>query len=111
MAGKMLMVCLGFANGDPCEDVGKYLLRFDPDYGGGLGRAYWTDNAAEAKLFKTSEEFFSFWKQESMLRPRRRDNKPNRPLTAYSVTTADPADLNDPGLLAMVRAAHSVNGE
>jgi hypothetical protein len=110
MAGKMLMVCLGFANGDMCEDVGKYLLRFDPDYGSGLGRAYWTDNASEAMLFKNAAEFFTFWKQESKLRPKRRDGKPNRPLTAYSITHADPAELNDPSLLMMVRAAHDVQG-
>lgn len=45
-----------------------------------------TDDLAEALRFPTKEAAFAAWRQQSTVMPLRPDGKPNRPLTAYSMT-------------------------
>lgn len=70
-------------------DTGKYLESYDPDYLDGLGAWSWTSDRAKAVRFKGIADAFDTWKRRSSIRPTRSDGRPNRPLTAYSVTFED----------------------
>lgn len=107
MSGE-IMVCLGYAAGHHCDHVGQFLREFDPDYANGLGRAWWTPDAAKAKRFTNHGELFEFWRQVSKVQPKRGDGKPNRPLTAYNITNSTIAGLGDPSLAAMIEAARAI---
>jgi hypothetical protein len=65
---------------------GKYLKGFDIEAYGGRGYAWFTPQASEAYRFKSPGEVFEVWKTQSKTMPYRQDGKPNRPLTAYSIT-------------------------
>lgn len=65
---------------------GPYLEWSDPDANNGLGDERWTNNPAKAKRFKSFAEASQCWQAQSTVRPTRDDGKPNRPMTAYSVT-------------------------
>jgi hypothetical protein len=67
-------------------ETGDYLKRFDPEFANGRGAAWWTDDPAKAMRFEDSMAAFQFWKTQSTTRPIREDGKPNRPLTAHTVT-------------------------
>jgi uncharacterized membrane protein len=66
--------------------TGEYLRRFDPEFAGGVGAAWWTDDPAQAMRFADLGEALATWKTKSAIRPLRDDGKPNRPLTAYTIT-------------------------
>jgi hypothetical protein len=66
--------------------VGKYLEWSDPDARDGRGDDRWTDDLAKAKKFATFMDAMECWKAQSTVVPFRPDGKPNRPMTAYSVT-------------------------
>lgn len=66
--------------------IGKYLEWSDPDARGGWGDSRWTDDPAKAKTFGSFMEASACWRERSSKRPVRPDGKPNRPLTAYSIT-------------------------
>lgn len=70
---------------DP-ETSGKYLERYDPDYADGLGRAWWTADKMRAKRFADFQEAVEEWRKPSKVRPFREDGKPNRPLSAHTIT-------------------------
>jgi hypothetical protein len=65
---------------------GQYLHWFDPDANDGYGLFGWTDDIAKARRFPSFRAAMECWKQESSVRPLRDDGRPNRPLTAFSVT-------------------------
>jgi hypothetical protein len=65
---------------------GPYLQWSDPDARGGKGAERWTDDVAKAKKFGSFLEAMECWKAQSTVRPLRPDGRPNRPLTAFSVT-------------------------
>jgi len=65
---------------------GKYLLSYDPDAADGRGVATFTDDKSKAMKFKDFVEAWELWRKQSALRPTRPDGKPNRPLTAFTVT-------------------------
>lgn len=88
---KYLMVALGFANGLPCPHTGQYLRSFDHEAADGLGYGVFTPIRKRAKRFASHEELFEFWKKVPKCRPLRPDGKPNRPLTALTVTM-EPVD-------------------
>ena len=66
--------------------IGDYLEWSDPDANRGLGDDRWTADLAKAKRFDSFEAATACWKAQSTKRPFRPDGKPNRPMTAYSVT-------------------------
>jgi hypothetical protein len=65
--------------------TGKYLKSYDPDAYDGHGAAEWTEVLGEAMHFASATDVLMFWRQESKVKPRRADGRPNRPLTAYTV--------------------------
>lgn len=65
---------------------GDYLEWSDPDANFGRGDDRWTPDLAKAKRFPTFTAAGECWKAQSKLVPRRTDGKPNRPMTAYSIT-------------------------
>lgn len=83
----VLMRVLGFADDSvPCPIAGQWLVEFDHDADDGLGAGTFTDDPALAMRFKNISDALEFWKRTSTVRPRRADGKPNRPLTATTVT-------------------------
>lgn len=66
--------------------VGNYLEWSDPNAKFGRGDDRWTPDLAKAKRFPNFRAAMECWKAQSTLVPTRPDGKPNRPMTAYSVT-------------------------
>jgi hypothetical protein len=65
---------------------GDYLEWSDPDARDGMGDDRWTPDLAKAKRFPDFAAAMECWKAQSSIRPFRPDGRPNRPMTAYSVT-------------------------
>lgn len=65
--------------------IGLYLKSYNPDLFNGRGKAQWTTDPSEAMHFVSHEAALICWRQQSKCRPTRRDGRPNRPLTAYTV--------------------------
>ena len=85
-----MSVGLRFLNG---PHNGMYLKSYDPDYRNGLGRVVVTDDPREAQHFDNMIEAFNEWKRPSTVHPiRSTDGKPNRPMSAWSVTAEDLGD-------------------
>jgi hypothetical protein len=82
-----LLKCEGFANNADCPFEGQFLQWFDPNapLTGQIGG--WTRDMSKAKVFVTTSEALEYWRQprtiDNQIRP---DGKPNRPLTAFSVS-------------------------
>lgn len=66
--------------------VDLWLKSFDVDAYNGLGDQVFTDDPAQAMRFDGLEAALNAWKTQSKVRPLRPDGKPNRPLTAFSIT-------------------------
>jgi hypothetical protein len=66
--------------------LGDYLEWSDPNARHGFGDDRWTDDVTKAQRFPSFEAAMACWTTQSTKRPFRDDGKPNRPLTAYSVT-------------------------
>lgn len=66
--------------------VGKYVADYTPHGNGGMGMLVLTDNPAEAKSYASPAEGMIAWKEPSKTHPLRADGKPNRPLSAYTIT-------------------------
>jgi hypothetical protein len=64
----------------------RYLKSFDPDAFFGRGHIVETRDIRQAKRFVDLGSLFTEWKRQSNIKPLRPDGKPNRPLTAYSMT-------------------------
>jgi hypothetical protein len=69
----------------PAEADG-WVKSFDPEAYEGRGIAELTSDVAEAKRFSSMEEAYAFWRLVPEARPIRDDGRPNRPLTAFSVS-------------------------
>ena len=65
---------------------GDYLEWSDPDARNGFGDDRWTPDLAKAKRFASFMAAMECWKAQSSRRPFRDDGRPNRPMTAYSVS-------------------------
>ena len=65
---------------------GDYLKWSNPDARDGYGDDGWTPNLSHARKFETFEDAAACWQAQSTIRPYRDDGKPNRPMTAYSVS-------------------------
>jgi hypothetical protein len=64
----------------------QYLKSWDIEAHDGRGDATFTADIKEAHGFKNLSEAMETWRSQSVKRPFRDDGKPNRPLTAFSVT-------------------------
>lgn len=76
----------GFAMVGRGDVKGNYLQAFDVDAFDGRGDATFTDDKAKALVFDSLAKAFETWKTQSTIRPLRPDGKPNRPLTAFTIT-------------------------
>ena len=75
---------IGDINGKP--KPGQFLAHFDPEAMDGMGVAEFTDDRDQAMHFSATATAFEFWRTQSRTCPLRPDGKPNRPLTAFSMT-------------------------
>lgn len=91
----ILMKIVGFADGSTSEYDDQFLERFDPEYDHGLGRIWTTPDPDKAMRFTSLAEALTTWKTQSTVRPLRADGKPNRPLTAVTVTFVDTEKHDD----------------
>lgn len=76
---------LGLATGEPFAET-QFVFSFDPDADNGRGNLVLTPSPREALSFPNARAALEFWRQTSTVRPVRDDGKPNRPLTAYTVS-------------------------
>jgi hypothetical protein len=82
----------GLANGTP-HAVGQYLKSYDVEAHGGRGEIVWTSRVEEAMRFDGNRDAFECWKRVPECHPvRLSDGKPNRPLTAFTITIEDAPD-------------------
>lgn len=73
-------------NGKPTPK-GRFLKSYDPEANKGMGRDEWTPDPTEAMRFESAVDAHRLWTAVPKSHPVRKwDGKPNRPLTAYSVT-------------------------
>ena len=86
MAHEATAVALTTAALNDAVQFGSYLEWSDPDANNGMGADRWTNDLNKAKKFATPREALDCWQAQSSVRPIRPDRKPNRPLTAWSVT-------------------------
>lgn len=85
----VLMRILGAANGSSDIIDGYWLMSYDPDADDGVGRVIGTTRREEAMRFPNMGAAMALWKKTSSVRPLRPDGKPNRPLTAFTVSIED----------------------
>lgn len=64
----------------------QFLKEYDPEGHDGLGHVEATPNIEEAMIFADSKAAFACYRAVPASRPIRDDGKPNRPLTAFTVT-------------------------
>jgi hypothetical protein len=83
VTGECLILCVA----GPGKAAGQYLLSYDPEAAGGFGVWAWTADPALAMVFPGAPAAFRCWRAVPANHPvRQSDGKPNRPLTAFSVT-------------------------
>jgi hypothetical protein len=91
------MAVLIVAIGDAFElwPAGRYLKSYDADYvpdgptamaSWVTGKATFTDDPRDGLRFDNMAAAFECWKRQSTVQPLRPDGRPNRPLTAYTIT-------------------------
>jgi hypothetical protein len=73
-----------FGSGD--FDEGAWLASYDLNAHDGFGEARATNDPAGALRFPDVAAVFAAWKEPSTVRPLRDDGKPNRPLSAFTIT-------------------------
>lgn len=85
---KWVMVVLDghFSNGHQVEEEKTYVASYDLDYGRGMGKVETTTDPTQAMWWPYSLDVFKAWKQVSPKYPIRADGKPNRPLSALTIT-------------------------
>ena len=76
----------GWASGEACPHEGWFVESGNHDAAGGRGYFDFAPDPRRAMQFATSGEALEFWKRQSRVKPLRPDGKPNRPLTAASIT-------------------------
>lgn len=71
-------------------DQDRYLESYDLEFPNAkvypTGRAEFTEKLSKAMRFDSFREAMDTWKSQSITVPLRPDGKPNRPLTAFTVT-------------------------
>jgi hypothetical protein len=67
-------------------DDGCWLASYDVDARDGLGSVTVTTKPEMALRFPDAGAVFAAWREESTVRPLRDDGKPNRPVSAFTIT-------------------------
>jgi len=70
----------------PQSLAGMWVVRCDVDAYSGRGKLDATVDPDNAARFATMAEAMLYYRRQSTVQPLRADGKPNRPLTAYSVS-------------------------
>jgi hypothetical protein len=87
---KVLGMAGTYYNSSEMEAVGLpnpcYIQQYDLDYAEGRGRAMLTGDVTEAATWGTEIEVIKAWQSISPTLPKRDDGRPNRPLTAYTIS-------------------------
>jgi hypothetical protein len=83
----------GSYNEVPVDVAGLLLQRYDPEYAGGYGAAWWTANVDAACTFAEPAEAWALWRHQSVAMPLRADGRPNRPLTTYTIEVLRKEDV------------------
>lgn len=83
---KYAILIVGSALGDKSEFDGKYVKSYDP-HDGLHGKLVVTADLQNAKHYGDVGDAFLDWKATNKNHPLRSDGKPNRPLTAFTITT------------------------
>lgn len=63
-----------------------YIMEYDIEAHDGRGEVVWTAHLDKARRWMDRESAMRDWKAQSKVRPLRPDGKPNRPLTAFTVS-------------------------
>ena len=79
--------------GQPVPSVGQFLRHYDPDFNHGNGHAEWTPHLSFAQRFETKEEAWALWQAVPRDKPTRPDGRPNRPLTAFTISIVPETDF------------------
>lgn len=84
---KVVILIVGYAHGVPSSHDGKYLRSFDPEAHDGRGHVVTTDDVEKAQHFATWRDAHECWRAVPACKPTRVgfDDKPNRPLTAFTI--------------------------
>jgi len=86
-AARVILRVVGWAHNLPSPYDGQYLVEVHPD---ALRADEWiacSADAAEARVFDTASEAIAYWHQQSTATPLRDDGEPNRPATAWTMST------------------------
>src|SRR5262245_61541695 len=75
--------------GTPPDTRPVYLAQYDLEAMDGRGMADFTHDPDRARTWPTMVALHHAWRQQSTVRPLRADGKPNRPLTAITMTAVD----------------------
>lgn len=70
----------------PTEVEDQYLVSFDFDALDGRGYGIFAHDPTIARRFASTADALRFWRTASTVRPLRSDGKPNRPLTASTIS-------------------------
>lgn len=68
---------------------GQFLKSVDVNAMEGRGAVVFTDDWSEAMLFDSQAEALMTWRAQSDVTPLRLDGRPNRPLTAFSMSVVE----------------------
>lgn len=71
---------------DPSVKPGDYLKTYDPEAHDGQGFVEWTRNPDDAMKFITTGAALELVRYQPKNRPYRADGKPNRPITAFTIS-------------------------
>lgn len=71
------------------DDMAGGWLKSYADTPDGRGCVEWTDDPKKARGFETRFDAMEFWRTPSKTVPKRPDGKPNRPLTAFTVSVEE----------------------
>jgi hypothetical protein len=77
---------VGLADGTPTVASGAYVQDYTPDGNDGQGDLVLTARRELAKTYDDPMAAIEDWKATSTTHPVRDDGKPNRPLTAFTIT-------------------------
>lgn len=83
----MFVIQIAEFNGS--EHDGRYVCGYDPDAHQGLGQVWSTPFPQNAIKFASVVDAAQFLRQTSKVKPIRDDGKPNKPLTAFTVSIFD----------------------
>lgn len=80
------LIAIAFADDTPCPHSGQWLRYFDHEAYDGQGFGEFTEDPALAARFASSGHAMEFWAKQSVVKPLRPDGRPNKPLTALTVS-------------------------